>query len=42
MLIGEREVIMMRVLTSGPQLELTPDRKLTQPNVGTIIDEIML
>jgi hypothetical protein len=41
MLVGERETYMMRVL-QGPQTELTPDRKLTQPNVGGVIDEVIL
>ena len=42
MIIGERETIMMRVLTTGPQLELAPDQMLTQPNAGCLIDEVIL
>lgn len=43
MVIGEREIIMMRVLTSGPQEELRPDRKLTEPNAGnSLVDEVIL
>ena len=42
MIIGERETAMMRVLTTGPQDELRPDRKLTEPNSGSIVDEVML
>jgi hypothetical protein len=42
MIIGERETAIMRVLQTGPQDEMAPDRKLTQANSGSIADEILL
>ena len=42
MIIGEREMTMMRVLTTNPQDELRPDRKLTEPSAGNLVDEIMI
>lgn len=42
MLIGERETTIMRVLSTGQEEELRPDRKLTQPNAGAVVDEVIL
>ena len=41
MLVGEREMIMSRVLRDGTE-ELRPDRKLTEPGAGTITDDVIL
>lgn len=42
MLIGDRELSIIRVLNSGDQQELAPDRKLMSPNPTGIIEDIIL
>ena len=42
MLIGDRELAIMRVLSSGDQQELAPDRKLQNPSPCGIIEDIIL
>ena len=42
MLIGDRELSIMRVLNSGDQNELAPDKKLQSPNPTGIIEDIIL
>lgn len=42
MILGEREMIISRVLNANPQTEMEPDKKLTQPNTGGLIEDIIL
>ena len=42
MLIGDRELEIMRVLQSGDTQELAPDRKLQSPNTSGLIEDIIL
>lgn len=41
-LIGDRELTIMRVLSTGPQDELAPDQKLQSPNPCGLIEDIIL
>jgi len=42
MLIGDRELDIMRVLSSGDTQELAPDKKLQSPSPCGLIEDIIL
>lgn len=41
-ILGEGDLLKARTLMTNPELELQPDKKLTQPNMGGIIEDILL
>ena len=42
MVLGEREMMIARVLNANPQLEMEPDKKLQFPSAGGLVEEIIL